>query len=101
MQHANPELQLINRRDALRKLPYLAAEGCHHVEQVLVGPPDIPTEEAHDAEHLAAEQDRKGKGRVQPFTCGGISVRHLRVLGDIWSVYGRTACPYSAEDSAP
>jgi hypothetical protein len=50
---------------ALDELPDLAAEARHHVEQLRVRLADVPAQEVDHAEHLTAEQDRKGKGGVQ------------------------------------
>ena len=55
---------------AFDELTDLAANAGHHVEQVLVGLADLTADDIDDAEDLAAEQDRKGEGRVQPFTRG-------------------------------
>src|SRR5262245_40732913 len=40
---------------ALDELPYLAADGRHHVEQVRVGLPDLMTEKLYDPQNVAAE----------------------------------------------
>ena len=55
---------------ALDELTYLAAYGSHHVEQILIGLPDLVAEELHDPQNFAAEQDGKTEGRVQHFARG-------------------------------
>ena len=55
---------------ALDELADLAADGRHHVEQVLVGLPYLVAEELHDPQDVSAEQDGKAEGRVQPFARG-------------------------------
>ena len=47
-------------------------------------------EKIEDALHLAAQQYRKAKGGVQPFTCGDGRARKVRVLRDVRNPGGVT-----------
>src|SRR5262245_66196617 len=62
---------------ALDELAYLAADGRHHIEQLLVGLPDLMAEKVHDPNDFAAEQDGKCEGRVQPFARGDRRARKI------------------------
>src|SRR5206468_10220732 len=86
---------------ALDKLPYLAAYGSHHVEQVLIGLPYLVAEELHDPQNFAAEQDGKTEGRVQHFARGDGRARKISITDDIGNVYGLTAEPDSARKPDP
>src|ERR1700678_1496531 len=90
------KLQRVLRTLALDKLPDLVADGCHHVEQILVRLPNVTAEEFDDAEDLTAQQDREGKGPVQAFVCGDVGTRKIPIMGNIRDVRRRTARPDSA-----
>src|SRR3954469_13624150 len=49
---------------AFDELTDLAADGGHHVEQLLIGLPDLAAEKLDHAQEFAPEQDRKADGRV-------------------------------------
>ena len=86
---------------AFDELTDLAADAGHHVEQVLVGLADLTADEIDDAEDLAAEQDWKGEGRVQPFTRGDARAEEGWVMHDIRNAHGRTARPDPAWQPTP
>ena len=71
---------------ALDELTYLAAYGSHHVEQILIGLPDLVAEELHDPQNFAAEQDGKTEGRVQHFARGDGRARKISITDDIGNV---------------
>src|SRR5262249_8880667 len=75
------------------ELAYLAADGRHHIEQLLVGLPDLMAEKFHDPNDFAAEQDGKCEGRVQPFARGDRRAWKIRILDDIGNVGRLTAGP--------
>ena len=86
---------------ALDELPYLAADGRHHGEQVLVGLPDLAAKTLDDPQDVAAEQDRKAEGRVQPFACGDGRALKIRITDDIGNVGGLTAEPHPTQQAHP
>jgi hypothetical protein len=49
---------------ALDELTDLAADGSQHVEQLLIGLPDLAAEKLDHAQDFPPEQDRKAQGRV-------------------------------------
>ena len=49
---------------ALDELTDLAADGSQHVEQLLIGLPDLTTEKLDHAQDFAPEQDGKTEGRM-------------------------------------
>ena len=86
---------------AFNELTELAADAGHHVEQVLVGLADLTADEIDDAEDLAAKQDRKGEGRVQPFTRGDARAEEGWVMHDIRNARGCMARPDLAWQPTP
>src|SRR6476620_11442154 len=86
---------------ALDELTYLAAYGSHHVEQILIGLPDLVAEELHDPQNFAAEQDGKTEGRMQHFARGDGRAGKIGITDDIGNVHGLTAAPDSARQPDP
>ena len=62
--------QCFFRTLAFDKLTYLASDCSQRRKQLLIGLPDLAAEKLDDAQHFAAEQDRKTKRCVQSFPCG-------------------------------
>jgi hypothetical protein len=81
---------------ALDELTELAADGSQHVEQILIGLPDLATEKLDHAQGFPPEQDGKGEGRVYSFALGAGSARKVFIRNDIGNVFGLKAGPYPA-----
>src|SRR5207247_7625639 len=58
-------------------------------------------EKLHDPQDVAAEQDGKAEGRVQPFARGDGRASEIRIMDDIRNVGRLTAGPDSAWQSDP
>ena len=86
---------------ALDKLSNLAADRRHQVQKSLVRLVDAMARQIDDAEDLGAEQDRKGEGRMQPVTCGGLRAKEGWVLYDIRNTGRLAAYPDPARQPPP
>src|SRR6266498_5400468 len=76
---------------ALDELADLAADGSQHVEQLLIGLPDLAAEKLDHAQDFPPEQDGKAQGRVQSFAFGDSSARKVFIMNDIANVFGLEA----------
>src|SRR4029453_10588228 len=77
----------------LDELAYLAAQGNHHVKQLLFGLPYLVDKKLQDRQDFAAEQDGKTEGCVQSFAGGDSHTRKISISTDIRNVRGLTAGP--------
>src|SRR6516225_6472900 len=78
------------------ELTDLAADGSQHVEQILIGLPDLAAEKLDHAQDFPPEQDGKAEGRVYSFALGDGSARKVFIRNDIGNVFGLKAGPHPA-----
>src|SRR6476620_7211509 len=78
---------------AFDELAYLAADGRHHVEQVLARLSDLFAEELDDAQDVGAEQNWKPEGGMQSLTGGDGRARKIGIVNDIRNVSGLLTGP--------
>src|SRR5215470_17595659 len=78
---------------AFDELAYLAADGSHHVEQLLVWLSYFVAEKLDDSQNFAAKQDGKSEGCVQDFARSDGRARKIAIVYDIRTVRGLTAGP--------
>ena len=63
-------IELVLRAAAIEEHADLVADRRERRQQSFIRLADLPAEKLEHALHFAAQQDRKTKGGVQPFTCG-------------------------------
>src|SRR5262249_19585451 len=78
---------------ALDELAELTADDGHHVEEILIGLPDLAAEELEDAQDVATEDDRHTEARVQPLTSRDRGPGELVIGNDIGNVDRLTLDP--------
>src|SRR5712672_2496240 len=83
----------------LNELTDLAADGSQHVEQFLIGLPDLAAEKLDHAQDFPPEQNGKAEGRVWSFAFGDVCARKVLIRNDIGNVYGLAAGPHPSRES--
>ena len=83
-------IELLLRAATIEEHADLVADRRERRQQSFIRLADLAAEKLEDALHLAAQQYRKAKGGVQPFTCGDGRARKVRVLRDVRNPGGVT-----------
>src|SRR5262249_9451423 len=84
---------------ALDELTDLAADRSQHLEQFLIGLPDLAAEKLDHAQDFPSEQDRKCERRVQSFALGDGPAPQVSISNAIRNVLGFKAGPDPARQS--
>src|SRR5687768_11091848 len=93
--------QSLFRPLTLDKLPDLAADGRHQLEQIFVRLPDLVAEELDDAQDLIAQQDGEAERAVEPFRGGEGRTREVVVLDHVGNPGRLAAGPDAAGQADP
>src|SRR5258707_13628014 len=72
----------------LNELTDLAADGSQHVEQLLIGLPDLAAEKLDHPQEFPPEQNGKAEGRVKSLAFGDGSARKVFIRNDIGNEFG-------------
>ena len=79
----------------LDELADLGAEAVHHLQHGEVGRPRLVAEKLQNAQALAAQHDRHGKGWLQAVFLGGRLAGRIVVAADFGNPRGLPSSPYA------